>query len=117
MAKATARQKQQPVNVSYELRAKYFRALGDPTRLRILECLIDGPLTVSELVQIMRCPQSTVSNHLACLRWCGFVTSKNEGRWVTYSVVDSKLKKILGLGRDLVAERAELVAACTRIGP
>ena len=102
--------------VSTELSAKYFRALGDPTRLRILDLLIAGPLTVSELVDILRCPQSRVSNHLACLRWCGFVSSTAEGRFVKYSVADSNLKKVIAIVRDLVSRNAEHVAACTRIG-
>lgn len=102
--------------VSNELSAKYFRALGDPTRLRILDLLIEGPLTVSEIVDILRCPQSRVSNHLACLRWCDFVSSKAEGRWVTYSVIDARLKKVMALVRELVSRNAEHVAACTRIG-
>ncbi|HEV2262115.1 MAG TPA: metalloregulator ArsR/SmtB family transcription factor [Candidatus Rubrimentiphilum sp.] len=95
--------------------AKYFRALGDPTRLRILDLLIEGPLTVTEMVDILRCPQSRVSNHLACLRWCGLVASQADGRWVTYSVTDGRVKKIISIVRDLVAHNAEHVAACTRI--
>ncbi|GAC1389540.1 MAG: metalloregulator ArsR/SmtB family transcription factor [Vulcanimicrobiaceae bacterium] len=107
---------EQALAVSTELSAKYFRALGDPTRLRILDLLIEGPLTVSEMVDILRCPQSRVSNHLACLRWCGFVSSTADGRWVTYSVTDSRLKKVIALVRDLVSRNAEHIANCTRIG-
>ncbi len=43
-------------DVSTALRAKYFRAFGDVTRLRILELLMDGPLTVTELTQVLRVP-------------------------------------------------------------
>lgn len=106
----------QASSVSTDLSAKYFRALGDPTRLRILDLLIEGPLTVSQIVEILRCPQSRISNHLACLRWCGFVSSASEGRWVTYSVADSNLKKVVSLVRELVSRNAEHIAACTRIG-
>jgi len=106
---------EQALAVSTELSAKYFRSLGDPTRLRILDLLIEGPLTVTEIVNILRCPQSRVSNHLACLRWCGFVSSQPDGRWNTYSVTDARLKKVISLVRDLVARNAEHVAACTRI--
>jgi len=106
---------EQALAVSTELSAKYFRALGDPTRLRILDLLIEGPLRVTEIVDILRCPQSRVSNHLACLRWCGFVSSEPDGRWVTYSVTDPRLKKVMSLVRDLVSHNAEHVAACTRI--
>src|SRR6266571_2416251 len=54
-----------------DLVAKYFRGLGDPTRVRILELLRDdGELSVGELVARLGQPQPKVSNHLACLRWC-----------------------------------------------
>lgn len=101
--------------VSTTLTAKYFRALGDPTRLRILELLMEAPSTVTELVDALRLPQSRVSNHLACLRWCGFVESVAEGRWTRYSVASQKLRQVIRLGRVLVASHAERVAACTII--
>src|SRR5437899_904509 len=51
--------------------ARFFRVLGDPTRLRILELLLAGPRAVSELTAAAGAPRARVSNHLACLRWCG----------------------------------------------
>ncbi len=107
--------KQEALDISTELTAKYFRALGDPTRLRMLELLIDGPMTVTELTRQLRIPQSNVSNHLACLRWCGFVASENSGKWTYYSVRNPEIRKIIELGRALVSANAEHVAACTRI--
>src|SRR5206468_877627 len=56
--------------------AKYFRGFGDPTRLRILGLLRKEERSVGELVKALRQPQPKVSNHLACLRWCGFVTAE-----------------------------------------
>jgi ArsR family transcriptional regulator len=102
-------------DVSTALTAKYFRALGDPTRLRILELLMNGALTVTELTQILRVPQSSVSNHLACLRWCGFVASESRGKWTHYTVSDPKIRTLVECGRALVNANAEHVAACTRI--
>ena len=56
--------------VATDLVAKYFRGLGDPIRLRILELLrSEGELSVGELVARLELPQPKVSNHLACLRW------------------------------------------------
>ena len=101
--------------LSTDLTAKYFRALGDPTRLRILDLLLTQSLTVSQIVEHLRLPQSRVSNHLACLRWCGFVTSVPEGRWIRYSIAGAKLRTVIRLGRELVASHAERVAACTII--
>jgi DNA-binding transcriptional ArsR family regulator len=103
------------LDVSTELTAKYFRALGDPTRLSIVELLMDGPLTVTELMQQLRLPQSNVSNHLACLRWCGFVSSESQGKWTYYSVSRPTIRKIIGLVRAVVSANAEHIAACTRI--
>ncbi|GAC1310100.1 MAG: metalloregulator ArsR/SmtB family transcription factor [Vulcanimicrobiaceae bacterium] len=101
--------------VSTALTAKYFRALGDPTRLRILELLVERPLTVSDLVRELDCAQSSVSNHLSCLRWCGFVEADNRGKWAYYSVADAKIRTVIKLVRSLVTENAEHVAACVRI--
>jgi DNA-binding transcriptional ArsR family regulator len=101
--------------VSADLTAKYFRALGDPTRLRILELVLERPLTVSDLTRELGCAQSNISNHLACLRWCGFVEADNRGKWAYYSASDPKLRTVIKLVRSLVAENVEHIAACVRI--
>ncbi len=99
-----------------DLLAKYFRGLGDATRVRILELLeARGEMSVSELVVAVDQAQSKVSNHLACLRWCGFVDAQREGRTVRYRVADERVVQLLGLGRALLADNAEHVAAGGRI--
>ena len=99
-----------------ELVGKYFRALGDPTRVRILELLGEhGELSVTDLVQRLNQPQPKVSNHLACLRWCGFVHTRRDHPTVYYRVADERVTELLALGRALFADNAEHVAACGRI--
>jgi len=102
-----------------ELVGKYFRALGDPTRVRILELLRDhDELSVTEIVERLGQSQPKVSNHLACLRWCGFVHTRREHPTVFYRVADERVTQLLALGRALLAGNAEHVAACRRIdGP
>ncbi len=95
--------------------AKYFRGLGDPTRVRILELLVDGEHSVSELVSRVGATQPQVSNHLACLRWCGFVQSRREHRTVFYRVADERVATMIELARSLLQDNAEHVAACRRI--
>ncbi|HUZ28869.1 MAG TPA: hypothetical protein VMU90_06485, partial [Solirubrobacteraceae bacterium] len=56
------------------------------------------------------------SNHLACLRWCGFVDAQRDGRVVRYRLADQRVSQLLELGRALLADNAEHVAACGRIG-
>src|SRR5258708_29284609 len=63
-----------------EALARYFRVLGDPTRLRIAEALLEGERTVSELAALLAAPQSRVSNHLACLKWCRVAEAERRGR-------------------------------------
>ncbi|MDP2951979.1 MAG: metalloregulator ArsR/SmtB family transcription factor, partial [Chloroflexota bacterium] len=53
--------------IKLELTTKFFRALGDPSRLKILDSLLDGDKNVGELVELVGSSQGRVSNHLACL--------------------------------------------------
>jgi len=99
-----------------DLLAKYFRGLGDPTRVRILQLLEQRERSVGELVEALGAPQPKVSNHLACLRWCGFVDSRREHRTIHYRLADERVASLLGLGEELLRDNAEHVAACRTVG-
>jgi DNA-binding transcriptional ArsR family regulator len=99
-----------------DLVAKYFRGFGDPVRVRILELLsAEGELSVGDLVTRLGEPQPKVSNHLACLRWCGFVEARREHRTVLNRIADPRVNQMLDLANALLADNAEHVAACCRI--
>ena len=99
-----------------DLVAKYFRGLGDPIRLQILELLqSEGELSVGELVGRLALAQPKVSNHLACLRWCGFVETRREGRTVFNRIADARVAAMLELAQSLLGDNAEHVAACCQI--
>lgn len=98
-----------------ELRAKFFHGLSHPVRLRIVLQLLDGEKNVGDLMALLGLKQAHVSNHLACLRWCGFVTSRQEGRNVYYAVADPRIREIVRLGQAVVADNAAHIAACTRM--
>ena len=99
-----------------DLVAKYFRGLGDPIRLRIFELLrSERELSVGELVRRLELPQPQVSNHLACLRWCGFVAGRRGGRPVHNPIAGPPGRAMLELASSLLADNAEHVAACCRI--
>jgi ArsR family transcriptional regulator len=61
-----------------------FRALADPTRLRLLNLIADREICVCYLVEILRISQPKVSRHLAYLRRAGVVASRREGKWMHY---------------------------------
>lgn len=111
------RQKLKPVPVieSNEILIKFFKGLGDSTRLQIVEALLDRERNVSELIDLIGVPQSNVSNHLACLKWCGYITSRKEGTSVYYQITDDRVRKLVGFAREIIADHAKNLYACTRI--
>lgn len=97
--------------------ARLLHVLGDPNRLAILELLLENARSVSELVDALGAPQSRVSNHLACLRWCRLVEAEKNGRQQIYRIVDPDIAKILALVRRFANAHCDHLATCKRIGP
>lgn len=100
-----------------EMVAKFFRALSDPTRLRLLEFLLDAEHTVGECVQHVGLAQGRVSTHLACLADCGYVAARRDGRRTYYRVTDPRVADLVLAARALAADNAAALAACVRITP
>lgn len=99
-----------------ELMARFFRGLDDPTRVLILEALLAGERNVSELVELVGSPQGRVSTHLGCLRWCGFVATRREGRNVYYRLADDRVRALLRIAQDLMADHARELLSCRVLG-
>jgi DNA-binding transcriptional ArsR family regulator len=66
--------------------ATVFAVLGEPTRLRLIEQLREGPLTVSELVERLGAKQANISKQLGVLHGAGLVAREREGALVRYSI-------------------------------
>ncbi|MGH9176685.1 MAG: ArsR/SmtB family transcription factor [Vicinamibacterales bacterium] len=99
-----------------ELTAKFFRGLTDQTRLRIVEILLEeGEQNVSQLVERIDQSQGRISSHLACLRWCGFVASRREGKYIYYRVTDERVASLILLARGIIADHAGEILSCTRM--
>ncbi len=96
--------------------AKFFKALADPSRLRLLQFLLTDEHTVSECVHHIGLAQGRVSAHLACLADCGYVSVRRESRFAYYRVTDPRVADLIMLGRALSADNADTLAACKRIG-
>ncbi|SFQ71500.1 DNA-binding transcriptional regulator, ArsR family [Amycolatopsis arida] len=95
--------------------AKFFRALGDPARLRLLEFLLDAEHTVTECVAHIGLSQGRVSTHLGCLADCGYVQVRRQGRFAHYRVADPRVAELVHLARSLAADNATALANCARI--
>lgn len=92
--------------------AQMFRSFGDPTRLAILTELLSGERRVVDLVDVLGCSQSNVSGHLACLKECGLISDRPEGRSVRYRLATPAVVDLLRQAEVLLGEVGERVELC-----
>jgi len=101
---------------------RFFQALGDNTRLRLLNLMGDQEICVCYFVEILNQPQPKISRHLAYLRNAGIVTTRRDGKWMHYRIVmppnegaAKVLRETLQWLADekaMQADRAKLTKAC-----
>lgn len=95
--------------------ARFFKVLGDPTRVRLLSLLLDAPevgRTVSELVAAIGLPQGRVSTHLGCLRWCGLVQTVRAGKYTYYRIADPRVRDLMTMSGAMIHDYAAGIASC-----
>lgn len=93
------------LDTDIHLVAKLFRGFADPTRLAILVALAGGELRVTDLQARLGGSQGNISGHLACLKECGMVADRPQGRSVWYRIAE---REVIG-----VIRAAEGLLACT----
>jgi ArsR family transcriptional regulator, arsenate/arsenite/antimonite-responsive transcriptional repressor len=90
---------------------RFFQALGDRTRLRLLNLIGDDEVCVCYFVESLGTNQPKVSRHLAYLRRAGMVAARREGKWMHYRIVepeDAHAARILRDTREWMAEDSEM---------
>ena len=90
----------------------FFKALANETRLAIIEELRSGDLSVSELVDRLGLEQSRVSHNLRCLAYCGFVSSRRDGKRVIYSLNRDTVLPLLDIAERHVRVYASHLLTC-----
>ncbi|CAA0123235.1 HTH-type transcriptional regulator CmtR [Mycolicibacterium vanbaalenii] len=93
-----------------------FHSLSDGARLAIVRRLADGEARVVDLIGELGLAQSTVSAHVACLRDCGLVIGRPEGRQMFYSLTRPELLDLLAAAETLLAATGNTVALCPNYG-
>jgi ArsR family transcriptional regulator len=88
-----------------QLKAEFFKAMGHPVRIRVLELLSEGERPVSEMLSIIDIEQSHLSQQLGVLRRAGLVDSHRKGSHVVYSMADARLIELLRLSREMMLDR------------
>ena len=96
--------------------AALFNGLADKSRLAIVRALAGGEQRVTDLVALLGLAQGTVSGHLACLRDCGLVVARAEGRQMFYSLAHGELLDLLSAAETLLAVTGEAVELCPNYG-
>ena len=99
----------------YQAKAEFFRMLGHPVRIRVLELLADGPRPVRDLLATIEIEPSSLSQQLAVLRRSGIVTATRQGSTVVYALAGGDVADLMRAARriltELLAGQNELLAA------
>lgn len=98
---------------------RFFRALADPTRLRLINLIAGQELCVCYLVLVIDAPQPKISRHLAYLRQAGIVAARREGKWMHYRLttpLDSHAAAILKTTIDSLKRDKEMRRDLQRLG-
>lgn len=97
----------------YQAKAEFFRMLGHPVRIRVLELLQDGPMPVRDLLAAIEIEPSSLSHQLAVLRRSGIVTATRESSTVVYALAGGDVAELMAAARriltELLAGRRELL--------
>jgi ArsR family transcriptional regulator len=98
----------------HQAKAEFFRTLGHPVRIRVLELLQDGPKPVRDLLAAIEVEASNLSQQLAVLRRAGIVTATREGSTVVYALSSHDVADLMRAARriltDMIAGQGELLA-------
>lgn len=100
------------VRTDIGLVAKLMRGFSDPTRLAILVALSEGEHRVTDLVARLGGSQGNVSGHLACLKDCGMVSDRPQGRAVWYSIAEPQVVAVIRAAEELLARTGTQVDLC-----
>nr|WP_277349211.1 MULTISPECIES: metalloregulator ArsR/SmtB family transcription factor [unclassified Streptomyces] len=88
----------------YQAKAEFFRMLGHPVRIRVLELLQDGPMAVRDLLAAIEVEPPALSQQLAVLRRSGIVTSTREGATVVYTLASGDVAELMRAARRILTE-------------
>ncbi|MDW4904236.1 metalloregulator ArsR/SmtB family transcription factor [Streptomyces sp. ADMS] len=105
----------------YQAKAEFFRMLGHPVRIRVLELLQNGPVPVRDLLSEIDIEPSNLSQQLAVLRRSGIVVSIREGSTVSYALAGGDVAELLRAARriltELITGQSELLAELQQADP
>jgi len=100
--------------IGIDMKVKLIHGFSNKTRLQILECIKDEEKTVSQIVEEINGNQSNISQHLACLKGCGIIARRNEGKYCFYSLRNQHIRDLLTMFDVVLEDVQHDVACCNR---
>ncbi|MBM7599492.1 DNA-binding transcriptional ArsR family regulator [Virgibacillus halotolerans] len=100
------------LKVDMDTKVKFLHGFSHKTRIQILECIKNNEKTVTQIIEDIRSSQSSISQHLACLKGCGLVVGRQEGKYVYYSLRNQKVRELLTMFDDVLEDVENDVACC-----
>lgn len=97
--------------IDFDMKVKLIHGFSNKTRIQILECIKNKEKTVTEIVAEINGNQSNISQHLACLKGCGIIVGRSEGKYIYYSLRNQQIRDLLTMF-DVVLEDVENDMAC-----
>ncbi|MFK9119528.1 ArsR/SmtB family transcription factor [Peribacillus frigoritolerans] len=101
-------------NLDIDLKVKLIHGFSNKTRIQILESIKDQEKTVSQIVEELNGNQSNISQHLACLKGCGIIVGRNEGKYSYYSLRNQQIQELLTMFDVVLQDVQNDVACCER---
>ncbi len=102
-------------NIDIDTKVKFLQGFAHKIRIQILESIKQQEKTVSEIVSELDGNQSSISQHISCLKGCGLIVGRQEGKYIFYSLSNQKVRDLLTIFDDVLEEVQDDVANCQNI--
>jgi DNA-binding transcriptional ArsR family regulator len=99
------------INVDIDIKMKFLHGFSNKTRIQILDSIKEEEKTVSQIVDDLNGNQSNISQHLTCLKGCGLIVGRQDGKYVYYRVRNQLVRDLLTMF-DVVLEDVQNDIAC-----
>jgi ArsR family transcriptional regulator, cadmium/lead-responsive transcriptional repressor len=102
------------LKVDIDTKMKFLHGFSHKTRIQILECIKEREKTVSQIVDDLNGNQSNISQHLACLKGCGLIVGRQDGKYMYYHVRNQLVRDLLTMFDVVLEDVQNDVACCER---
>ncbi|MGM7724300.1 ArsR/SmtB family transcription factor [Metabacillus sp. Hm71] len=101
-------------NADIDMKVKLIHGFSNKTRIQILESIKEKEKTVSQIVEEINGNQSNISQHLACLKGCGIIVGRNEGKYCYYRLRNQNIRDLLAMFDAVLEDVQNEIDCCER---